>query len=92
MHPESAPSSFLGGNISTRDFQWVLRVLLTFFKVKMLELMEDLEYVQAYLDDLLCISRSSREDHLKNLEEVFRHLRDVGLKVNAEKLIFCALE
>ncbi len=62
------------------------------FQSKMLELMEDLEYVQAYLDDLLCISRSSLEDHLKKLEEVLRHLCDVGLKVNAEKLTFCALE
>jgi hypothetical protein len=59
---------------------------------KMLELMEDLEYVQAYLDDLLCISRSSLEDHLKKLEEVLRRLCDAGLKVNAEKSTFCALE
>ncbi len=51
----------------------------------MSELMETLEYVQAYLDDLLCISRSSLEDHLKKLEEVLRRLRNVGLKVNAEK-------
>ncbi len=28
----------------------------------------------------------------KKLKEVLRHLRDVGLKVNAEKLTFCALE
>jgi hypothetical protein len=62
------------------------------FQSKMLELMEDLEYVQAYLDDLLCISRSSIEDHLEKLEEVLRHLRNAGLNVNAEKLIFCALE
>jgi hypothetical protein len=57
-----------------------------------LELMKDLEYVRAYLDDLLCISRSSLEDHLKKLCKVFRHLRDAGLKVNAEKSTFCALE
>ncbi len=38
------------------------------FQSKMTELMEDLEYVRAYLDDLLCISRSSLEDHLKNLK------------------------
>jgi hypothetical protein len=38
------------------------------FQSKMLELMEDLEYVQAYLDDLFCISRSSLEDHLENLK------------------------
>ncbi len=54
--------------------------------------MEGLEYVQAYLDDLLCIFRSSLEDHLEKLEEVLRHLHDAGLKVNAEKLTFCALE
>ncbi len=54
--------------------------------------METLEYVQAYLDDLFCISRSSLEDHLKILEEVLRHLRNAGLKVNAEKLTFWALE
>jgi hypothetical protein len=46
--------------------------------------MESLEYVQAYLDGLLCISRSSLKDHLKKLEEVLRHLRDAGLKVNAK--------
>ncbi len=54
--------------------------------------MEDLEYVQAYLDDLLCISRSSLENHLKKLKEVLRRLYDAGLKVNVEKLTFCALE
>jgi hypothetical protein len=40
------------------------------FQSKMLELMEDLEYVQAYLDDLLCISRNSFEDHLEKFKEV----------------------
>jgi hypothetical protein len=59
---------------------------------KMAELLEDLEYVQAYLDDLLCIFRSSLEDHLKKLEAVLRHLLDAGLKVNAETSTFCALE
>jgi hypothetical protein len=62
------------------------------FQSKMLELMEDLRYVRAYLDDLLCIFRSSLEDHLKKLKEVLRCLRNTSLKVNAEKLTFCALE
>jgi hypothetical protein len=62
------------------------------FQGKMLELMESLEYVWAYLDDLLCISKLSLEDHLRKLEEVLRQLCDAGLKVNAEKLTFCALE
>ncbi len=54
--------------------------------------MESLEYVQAYLDDLLCISTSSLEDHLEKLEEVLRRRHNAGLKVNAEKSTFCALE
>jgi hypothetical protein len=62
------------------------------FQSKMMELMEDLEYVQAYLDDFLCISRSSLEDHLEKLKEVLRRLCDAGLKVNAEKMTFCALK
>jgi hypothetical protein len=51
-----------------------------------------LEYVRAYLNDLLCISKMSLEDHLEKLEEVLRQLRDAGLKVNTSKLTFCALE
>ncbi len=58
----------------------------------MMELVESLEYVWAYLDDLLCISRNSLEDNLEKLEEVLRQLCDAGLKVDADKSIFCALE
>jgi hypothetical protein len=54
--------------------------------------MESLEYVRAYLDDLLCISKLSLEDHLEKLEEVWRQLCNAELKVNAEKSTFCALE
>ncbi len=62
------------------------------FQGKMSELMESLEYVKAYLDDLLCISKLSLEDHLEKIEEVLRQLRNVGLKVNAANSTFCALE
>jgi hypothetical protein len=63
------------------------------FQGKMSELMEYFEYVRAYLDDLLCISRISLEDLLEKLEEVLsRQLCDTGFKTNAEKLTFCALE
>ena len=53
------------------------------FQEKISELMESLEYVRAYLDNLLCISKLSLEDHLEKLEEVLRQLCDAGLKVNA---------
>ncbi len=42
------------------------------FQGKMLELMESLEFVRAYLEDLLCISKLSLEDHLEKLEVVLR--------------------
>jgi hypothetical protein len=61
------------------------------FQGKMLELMETLEYVKAYFDDLLCISKLSLEDHLEKLEEVLKQLCDAGLKVDAAKWTFCAL-
>jgi hypothetical protein len=62
------------------------------FQEKMSELMKTLEYVRAYLDDLLCIFKLSLEDHLQKLEEVLRKICNAGLKVNAANLTFCALE
>jgi hypothetical protein len=62
------------------------------FQEKMSELMESLEFLRLYLDDLLCISKLSLEDHLDKLEVVLRRLCDAGLKVNAAKSTFCALE
>jgi hypothetical protein len=62
------------------------------FQARMMKLMESLECVRAYIDDLLCISKNSLEDHLKKLEEVLKQLCNGGLKVNADKSTFCALE
>jgi hypothetical protein len=62
------------------------------FQGKMSEIMESLEFVRAYLDDPLCISKLSLEDHLEKLEEVLRWLCNAGLKINAAKLTFCILE
>jgi hypothetical protein len=36
------------------------------FQGKMSELMESLEYIRVYSNDLLCIFRNSLEDHLEN--------------------------
>ena len=59
------------------------------FQAEMMDLMESLEYVRAYIDDLLVITRGTLEDHLNKLGEVLRRLRDAGLKVNALKSFFC---
>ena len=62
------------------------------FQATMLELMATLEFVQTYLDDLLCITKGDLEDHLDKLKKVLTKLQDAGLKVNADKSKFCALE
>jgi hypothetical protein len=58
------------------------------FQAEMMDLMEAPEYVRAYIDDLLCITRWTLEDHLDKLEEVLKRLRDAGLKVNTTKSFF----
>ncbi len=62
------------------------------FQEKMSELMESLEFVRVYLDNLLCISKLSLEDHLDKLEVILWRLCNAGLKVNAAKSTFCTLE
>jgi Reverse transcriptase (RNA-dependent DNA polymerase) len=58
------------------------------FQEKMSNLMMDLEYVRAYIDDLLVTTKGSFEDHLQKLERVLNRLEDAGLKVNATKSFF----
>jgi hypothetical protein len=65
---------------------------LDIFQGKMSELMESLEYKQAYLDELLCISRNRFEDHLEKLEEIFRRLHDVRLKATLKNQHFAYLQ
>ena len=59
------------------------------FQAEMMDLMASLEYVRAYIDDLLVITRGTLEDHFEKLGEVLRRLREAGLKVNAAKSFFC---
>eukprot|EP00804_Cyclotella_cryptica_P010824 CCRYP_008760-RA/>CCRYP_008760-RA protein AED:0.09 eAED:0.26 QI:0/0/0/1/0/0/2/0/511 len=62
------------------------------FQAKMSELMAALEFVRTYLDDLLCITRASLDDHLDHLRLVLTRLQDAGLRVNAPKSKFCTIE
>jgi hypothetical protein len=54
--------------------------------------MEALEYVRAYIDSLLVITRGTLEDNLEKLREVLRKLCEAGLKLNAAKSFFCTHE
>jgi hypothetical protein len=62
------------------------------FQAKMSELMATLEFVQTCIDDLLCITKGSLDDNLAKRRRVLIRLKDAGLKVNARKLFFCAME
>jgi hypothetical protein len=62
------------------------------FQAEMGNLMATLEYVRAYIDNLLVITKGSLDDHLDKLKQVFIRLRDNGLKINAAKSFFCAQE
>jgi hypothetical protein len=56
---------------------------------KMSTLMQDLEYVRAYIDDILAITSSSFEDHLLDkLRVVLKKLENAGLRVNVKKSFF----
>ena len=62
------------------------------FQEKMSELMEGLEFVRTYIDDLLVITKESFEDHLEKLDLVLQRLEDAGLKVNGNKSFFARTE
>ncbi len=60
------------------------------FQAQIMDLMAALEFVQAYMDDLLIITRETPDEYLQKLETVLTRLRDAGLKVNVAKSSFCA--
>ena len=62
------------------------------FREKMNDLMQDLEFARAYIDDLLIISKGDFTVHLNHLEKVLTKLSTAGLKVNATKSHFCTSE
>jgi predicted aspartyl protease len=62
------------------------------FQEKMTELLEGLDTVRVYIDDILHVTKGSWEQHLDVLNKVFNRLRQAGLKVNAKKSSFGAHE
>ena len=55
----------------------------------MSELIVGLECAKTYLDDLLCLTNGSFEDHLEKLKLILERWKQSGLKVNASKSTFC---
>jgi hypothetical protein len=54
------------------------------------DLLDGLDTVHVYIDDILHVTKGAWEDHLEGLEEVYRPLQNAGLKVNAKKSNFGA--
>ena len=55
---------------------------------KKTSLMETLEYVRVYLDDLLIITKESLGDHLSKFKDVATQLKNANLKVKPAKSFF----
>ena len=62
------------------------------FQEKMNELLHDLEFVRAYIDDLLIVTNETFQDHLDKLDRVLTRLGRARLKINATKSFFCQHE
>jgi hypothetical protein len=55
----------------------------------MTKLVQDMEYVKTYLDDLLIITNSSFNDHLLKSEIVLARLSTAGMRVNiSEQIVY----
>jgi Reverse transcriptase (RNA-dependent DNA polymerase) len=56
------------------------------FQQKISDLMEGLEdFIRAYLDDILIITKGAFTDHLAKVAEVLKRLQAAGLQVNLPK-------
>jgi hypothetical protein len=62
------------------------------FQAKMSELMVALEFIWAYIDNLLCITKGNLDDHIMKLKQVLIRLQCERLKMNAKNCSFCATE
>ena len=55
------------------------------FQEQMSALMNDLEFVRVYLNDLFVITSSSFEEHLAKVKEVMNRPQSAGIKLNMDK-------
>ena len=69
-----------------------ISVATDIFQEKMSDLFHDIEYAKTYLDYLITLTKGSFSNHISKLRSILQRLKDAGLKVNAEKSKFCAVE
>jgi hypothetical protein len=83
---------FPWGKYSYKRLPMGFRGSVDIFQAQIMDLMASLEFVQAYMDDLLITMRRALDEHFQKMETVLTRLHDAGLKVNAAKSSFCAHE
>jgi Reverse transcriptase (RNA-dependent DNA polymerase) len=81
-HGSGSKYGILWKNINTMG----IKIALEIFQNVMTKLTQDMEYVKAYLDDLLILTNKSFNDHLM----VLARLSTVGMRINASKSKFFA--
>lgn len=62
------------------------------FQEKMSDLIQRPEFVRTYIDNLLCITASTFDDHLTKLDKVLKRIQSDGLKINPKKSFFAQPE
>ena len=60
-----------------------------YFQRQMNHILRDLPFCRCYIDDIIVWSKSTGE-HIQHLEEIFKRLREAGLKVHPGKCVFGA--
>ena len=58
------------------------------FHEKINEIFRGFEFIQAYIDELLIITKGDWYDHLEKLELTLKNIKDNGLKCNVEESFF----
>jgi hypothetical protein len=78
------------GNYKYKRLPMGIKIVPDVFQNVMSMLVQDMEYVKTYLDDLLIIKNSNFKDHLLKLEMVLARLSIAGMRVNISKSKFFA--
>ena len=58
------------------------------FQQKMNDLFHGFEFICAYIDDLLILTKGYWKNHVQKLELTLNKLKEKGIKCNIEKYIF----
>jgi hypothetical protein len=74
------------GRIQIQTFTHGYQDCLDVFQNVMPKLVQEMEYVKTYLDELLILTSNSFKDHLLKLEIVIARLSTTGVRVNISKI------